>query len=153
MEKVSTYLELSGTSATGSEIEKSVTGNAKALRTAIETLVEDGYVTRRQGAKRAVLHTSIRPYREADEPPPFSSSSVRPQFVLNLKSEEFVHSSSPYGGTKTICFVPETDSSSSNPLSEGDPIPEYEHPLPDDSVYDPETDQPSPNGHTADWTI
>lgn len=140
MQKVSTYLELHPGAATGKEIEESVTGNAKALRTAIQTLIEDGYVRAEKGVKNATLHTSLRPYREADEPTPFSSSSVRPQFVLTLESEQFVCSSSPLGGDEDALARPEDEHQLVQPLTTepGDPIPEYDYQPPDDTLYDPD---------------
>jgi hypothetical protein len=136
MEKVSTYLELSGTSATGSEIEKSVTGNAKALRTAIET-----------SSKTATSPAAKEPKEPSSTPHPalprsrrttpiqfvLSSSSVRPQPQVR-RVRPFVL---PLRGDEDDLLRPGDELESSNPLSEGDPIPEYEHPLPDDSVYDP----------------
>lgn len=145
MQKVSIYLEHADEAATGNEIEKSVTGNAKALRAAIELLARDGYISRQQGPRRATLYTSIRPYREADDTPTTTSSPLRPEFVLSLRSEEFVHSSHPLRGDEDD--LPRPQDEHHFVQAPGDPIPEYDYPPPDDSLWQPnEEELPSTNG-------
>jgi hypothetical protein len=68
MEKVSILLEsMPGGNVSSSAIEKQIAGKAEHVRAAVERLVEDGHVARKAGSRGAVLHTSQRPYREADE--------------------------------------------------------------------------------------
>jgi hypothetical protein len=100
MEKVSTYLELSGTSATGSEIEKSVTGNAKALRTPSKPSSK----TATSPAAKEQKEPSSTPQSGPTEKPTNHPHSVRPQFVLSSSSTSSQKSSSirppPTGGRR-----------------------------------------------------
>ncbi len=45
-----------------------VTGKAEHKQTALRLLVDEGYVETQPGPNNALLHTSLRPYREADDP-------------------------------------------------------------------------------------
>ena len=153
MQKVSVYLEQHPTAASTNEIKKSITGKDKAIETALQILVEDGYASQQQGPRRSVLYTFVRPYRESEEPPPFTSAPLRPDFRLNLESVHFGPIVPPYGGRGRCATSAQAEDDFSPHLADGDPIHEYEHPPPDDSIYDPTTDPeyiPSTNGH-GDW--
>jgi len=67
MERVSLLLEKVGDPLTGNTIVKEVTGKTKHVRTALQQLVEEGFVSTEAGPKQAVLHRSVRPFREADD--------------------------------------------------------------------------------------
>jgi hypothetical protein len=66
MEKVSRFLEREpGASQTA--VERAVRGKRDYMRRALAYLVEEGYVSRREGGQ-AYHHYSERPYRQADDP-------------------------------------------------------------------------------------
>jgi len=97
MERVSRYLESVTEPKSQRDIETSVTGSNPHIRDALNILVTDEYVTR-QPKGRATLHTSTKPYREADET---THASMRPRCVQNApKTHAAPHASmrpSPYG--------------------------------------------------------
>jgi hypothetical protein len=63
MQRVSLFLlTVQGEGVSGAAIEREVHGNAKAVRQAVEMLVQEGYVSRRVGPRNAVLHRSVRPF-------------------------------------------------------------------------------------------
>lgn len=59
---------LAGEAPTARHIDESGLGAAKYLRQARVLLVEEGYVTTEDGPRRALLHTVVKEYREADDP-------------------------------------------------------------------------------------
>lgn len=67
MERVSLLLEKVGDPLTGNTIVKEVTGKTKHVRTALQRLVDEQFVVAEAGPKQAVLHKSVRPFREADD--------------------------------------------------------------------------------------
>lgn len=67
MERVSMLLEKVGDPLTGNTIVKEVTGKTKHVRTALQQLVDEGFVATETGPKQGVLHRSVRPFREADD--------------------------------------------------------------------------------------
>jgi hypothetical protein len=94
MEKVSRHLEGQHEHVPRREIERSVTGNAAAKRTAIDVLVDEGYARQTDGPGRAKLVEHVRPYREADDElerletlASESASQVRPGCVPDLVSK------------------------------------------------------------------
>jgi hypothetical protein len=74
MEKASRGIE-KAPGITKNKVEKSVRGNASAVRLAIACLVEEGHVRADDGPKGAILLTSIKPYRQAEDP---TSSNLVP---------------------------------------------------------------------------
>lgn len=66
MERISRYVE-DNDQATFTDIKDAVTAKDKTLRDAIHNLVADGFIARIDGARRAKLHHSIAPYREAED--------------------------------------------------------------------------------------
>jgi hypothetical protein len=66
MERVSHYLERIGEAAK-TTIEHDVEGKGEYIRTALDVLVNEGYVQRRGGPRGSLIHTSIKAYREADD--------------------------------------------------------------------------------------
>jgi hypothetical protein len=67
MERVSEYLEDTDEPQSQTKIEKSIEGKAAAVRTALSTLVAEGYVELTIGPRNAKLHQSLRPYREVSD--------------------------------------------------------------------------------------
>ena len=66
MEKVSRYLEKHPDAAKG-VVETGVGGKAEYVRSALDLLVDEGFVSRTSGAHGALLHNAEKPYREADD--------------------------------------------------------------------------------------
>lgn len=66
MERVSRHIEQND-QCTFTDIKEAVTAKDKWLRDAISILVHEGFVARIDGARRAKLHHSIAPYREAED--------------------------------------------------------------------------------------
>jgi hypothetical protein len=64
MEKISRYLERQTDSATQSNILDAVTGKDKHVKTAIQRLVDEGYVTETKGDRNSRLFASRHTYRE-----------------------------------------------------------------------------------------
>lgn len=67
MERVSVLLRSTPGGLSGNAVEKEVKGKAEHIRTALEVLVDEGYVVRREGPKRSVIHVHVRPYYEGAE--------------------------------------------------------------------------------------
>jgi len=147
MQKVSIYLELHGGPASTNEIKKSVTGKDKAVDTALQTLVEDVYVKQEQGPRRAVLYTSIRPYREDEEPSQTTSAPLRPDFRPDLTSRPLRHFLPPYGEEDDVRRRPEAEDDFSPPLHDGDPIHDYDIDPDDDPGAWAQPVEPTTNGH------
>jgi hypothetical protein len=75
MEKVSRFLEVNA-DVSKSAIEDGVPGKRDYVRLALDVLVNEGYVTRTQGPHSALIHTSLKSYREAlDDVAPSSPQS------------------------------------------------------------------------------
>ena len=66
MEKVSRYLEKHPDAAKGS-VETGVGGKAEYVRSALDLLVDEGFVSRTPGAHGALIHNVEKPYREAED--------------------------------------------------------------------------------------
>lgn len=66
MERVSRYLEVRPEAPKG-DIESGVKGGTDYIRLALDLLIGDGYVSLTRGPHGALLHASLRPYREADD--------------------------------------------------------------------------------------
>lgn len=66
MERISRFLEEMGAPMSGRAIEASVSGKGVHIRTALRQLIELGHVEV-EGAGRAVIHRSVRPFREDDD--------------------------------------------------------------------------------------
>lgn len=114
MEKISRFLEMcNGQPQSGKAIEDAIRGKATHVRSALGTLVREGYVSTSDGPRRATLHTLEGVYRQADDPDsdlykPVDNpvdddqSSVRPDLVptsSGTKSVDLVPSPpSPTGG-------------------------------------------------------
>jgi hypothetical protein len=77
MQLVSIYLEAQTVGVSGRNVNENVDGRSEWIRRALAVLVAEGYVTIEQ-ASRSVLHSSARPFREADDPGAPSASGVRP---------------------------------------------------------------------------
>lgn len=68
MEKVSRLLETATEPMSKTRIEEGVSGKTQHVRTALEVLIKDGYVTVTTGARAAQLHAIAKAYRERDDP-------------------------------------------------------------------------------------
>jgi hypothetical protein len=66
IERVSRKLEGETEPRSQTWIEENVSGKVPALRDALALLVSENYVERKRGG-RGFEHTSVRPYREADD--------------------------------------------------------------------------------------
>ena len=66
MERVSCFLEETS-GATKNTVETGVDGKAAYVRQALDVLVQEGFVSRTTGAHSALIHTSVKPYRETDD--------------------------------------------------------------------------------------
>lgn len=64
MEKVSRWLETIPSGASQTTVENGVGGNRDNVRHALNVLVNEGHVVRSEGARKAVIHTLINPFRE-----------------------------------------------------------------------------------------
>ena len=78
MQKVSELLETVNGGLAKDAIEKGVSGNNDAIRAALDRLVEEHYVGREPGARGALLHTSLRPFREDEMPTSPTSPDLAP---------------------------------------------------------------------------
>ena len=68
MERISEALELRLTPATTNHLIDGVGGKAEHKRTALTVLIDEGYIEATDGPNRSRLHTSTKPYRQADDP-------------------------------------------------------------------------------------
>jgi hypothetical protein len=103
MERISVNLESEVEARSKNWIEENVTGKADPIRTALEVLVDEGFVMR-EDTPRGHYFTSVQPYREADdhddEEVDETSSLPRPYLVPSLRStpsSDLVPSSPLYG--------------------------------------------------------
>jgi hypothetical protein len=98
MERVSRKLEDHPEPVSQTWIEKNVDGKGAGLRTAVEVLVDEGYLAK-QEAPRGWKLTFARPYREADDPvlqwEDETASLPRPDRVPNLVSVPHEPTASP----------------------------------------------------------
>jgi hypothetical protein len=67
MERVSRKVELEFEPVALLWIEENVTGNRDARRTAVDVLVDEGFLEESKGARGARLFRSVRPYREDED--------------------------------------------------------------------------------------
>lgn len=67
MERVSLVLEAAAAPMSGRAVTDAVTGKKGAVAVALAGLVREGHVQREAGPRGSHLHTSVRPYREADD--------------------------------------------------------------------------------------
>jgi hypothetical protein len=63
MENVSKYLEARPTALSQNAIVNGVTGNEKDIRHALNALIESGHVVFEKGARNALMHVLVTPYR------------------------------------------------------------------------------------------
>jgi putative DNA primase/helicase len=68
MENVSIFVEQATTPPGVNDIKSGVKGKDKAVNLALQTLTAEGYVTVTTGPRNGKLHTSAKPYRQADDP-------------------------------------------------------------------------------------
>ena len=139
MEKVSRQLEHETQPLSTKQIEDIKLGKADYVRKALTALTEDGYIRREEGPRGAILYTSIRPFVEADQPEPTTSSPPRPHLVPDLRSvnPSDLVPSPPFRGRGTRSKG-QTPTTSSQPRPRpGDPITEYDHYPEAHTGYDP----------------
>ncbi|HXN61967.1 MAG TPA: AAA family ATPase [Acidimicrobiales bacterium] len=65
MERVSRTLEAASAPLSGRAVRTQTTGNASVVSTALELLVAEGFVEPVPGPRNAVLHRSLRPFRDS----------------------------------------------------------------------------------------
>ena len=80
MERVSVRLEREVEARPKTWIEQNVTGKADPIRTALDVLVDEGFVVREDTSKGHYF-TSVRPYREADDRGDRGATRPRPNLV------------------------------------------------------------------------
>lgn len=68
MEKISKALEAAGEPLGVRALDRAVSGKKEHKQLAKELLIETGHVATEPGRNRAVLHTVVNPYRQADDP-------------------------------------------------------------------------------------
>jgi hypothetical protein len=151
MEKVSRYLEPETAPLSKKQIEDAKLGKSEYVRKALDALVQDGYLTRQDGARGAHLYTTIRAFREAEAAQTATSSPPRPDLVPNLRSvpSSDLVPTTPFRGSgtrserKTL-----TTSSQPRPRPEGEPIHEYEFPplATDEPWFDEPDEEPTKPG-------
>lgn len=152
MERISTTLEREPQPATSNWVEENVAGKGPALRTALQVLVDEGYIARQPGPGKSTLHTSIRPYRQTTDTPTTGASPVRPQCVPDLRSSKSVTASPPLRGTH-----PDATQDTHHVPGASQPIAEYPYPpIPIDLEPNPDDLDPGPsrngNRDPLDWT-
>lgn len=67
MERVSDFVAAAVEPMSLAVIQQAVSGRATSVRHAVELLVREGYVQVHTGPRNALLHTLVRPYREAED--------------------------------------------------------------------------------------
>jgi hypothetical protein len=97
MERVSRAVE-SSPGVSKNQVEKNVQGRAEWVRKSVDYLVQDGYVRAEDGARGAVLLTSIKPYREEETTSSPHLVRPRPDFVPDEVLRPRPTSSPPYRG-------------------------------------------------------
>jgi len=145
MQRISEHLEKQTAPLSQTTIVTDVPGKAEALRTALQTLVDDAYVKADPAPKKGHFYTTIRPYREASDTPNTTPSQPRPHSVPTLRSTPTLHPvpSPPLWGTGTGSDggpEPKTVPTPSQPI--GDTIPEYDFPPIDEGQADDLDDTP-----------
>jgi len=68
MERVSEALEAAGEPLSRRQLEDRVTGKKEHVTIAASVLVSDGYITREDGPRNAVLHRLVTTYRQREDP-------------------------------------------------------------------------------------
>lgn len=68
MERISRALEEAGEPLSSNALNEAVTGKKENIRAAAAQLEREGHIRIEQGPNRSTLHTSLRGYREADDP-------------------------------------------------------------------------------------
>lgn len=71
MENISKFVEKQnekGTTPQQGAISAQVKGRSETLQQATQTLIDEGYIKQTPGKRGAKLHTSLRPYRQKDDP-------------------------------------------------------------------------------------
>lgn len=67
MERISRALENTPQPLSFNEINNVVTGKREYVRDAIDALIREGHISTKPGARSSTLHTSAKPFREADQ--------------------------------------------------------------------------------------
>lgn len=68
MDKLSRAIETASEPLTRNDLHRAVPGKTDAKTGALEVLISEGYVMREPGPNRSQLHTSVKPYRQAEDP-------------------------------------------------------------------------------------
>lgn len=78
MDKVSRLLEASKAPLSKAAVEKEIEGKREAIRQACQVLVEEGYIEVTNGARNSLMLSSVKQYREADDPSSDGYAWTRP---------------------------------------------------------------------------
>lgn len=82
MERVSRALEDAGPLGLNG-VRRAVSGKRDHVTNALGVLVAEGFVTKAPGPRGAVLHTSVRPFREADDCAPDEVPETEPETTVD----------------------------------------------------------------------
>jgi len=113
MQRVSAFLDTVPDGASLRGILDGVTGNEKGIRTAVDVLVTEGYVTRESATGRGgarLIHRHVKAYTELSDLVPDASVATVATSVANRRqgdassvaNESVAPSPSPYGETETL---------------------------------------------------
>lgn len=95
MERASRYLEIQVEPVSRRHVEEHVQGKATAIRTALDILTAEHYITANDGPGRTKLLHSSRPYREADDAPASPASPCVPDASRTHPNEGASRASHP----------------------------------------------------------
>lgn len=112
MERVSAFLATMPEGASKNTIETEVPGNAKALRTAVDVLVNEGYADRDTGPRNAVIVRHVRSYTEVSDLTSSTSSDLVPTSSKNRAGATETTSSTtppPLRGMDEVVATPGDD--------------------------------------------
>lgn len=68
MDKVSRFIEDQDAPPSRNAIEKGVSGKKDNIGKALKCLIDEGFLRADEGARNATLHTSLKPYRQSNDP-------------------------------------------------------------------------------------
>jgi hypothetical protein len=84
MQRISQKLEPLDEPVSRAWVETTIKGNRQAIRTALDTLASEGHLEQITGPRNSHMFTSLKPYREADEPPADDLALTSPDLALKL---------------------------------------------------------------------
>jgi hypothetical protein len=144
MEKISRAIEDRPGPVTKSWVEEAVSGKTDWKRQAVEILVSEAYLLQDSGTRGALLYTSTRPYREADDTPHSDLAPTSPHLAPNLcsTSSNDLAPAPPLWGRGARSDEEFAGAEGRAWGERGEVIPEYDHPLPPiDLAQEPDPDE------------